>query len=182
MDEKFRKKVYSFSKRLCGKWGEPFSFRHTLFVRAAALKMAAKEGADREVVEVAALLHDVGKFIDLENHEKESAKIAKRFLKTTKFSKKQQRMIVKSILEHRSASQGKSDLLESRILSAADGIAFLKDRVMQGLYLKMSNDPSKLKRKMRNMFVKITVPSGKESARKAFQKSIKYWKGKFRKF
>jgi len=56
---------------------------HVLFVRNAALKIASECGfsqEDKNIVEVAALFHDVGYVNSPKNHEEKSCEIAKEFL------------------------------------------------------------------------------------------------------
>jgi putative nucleotidyltransferase with HDIG domain len=63
---------------------DPLNYNHTLRVRKLAIKIAKKEGADKKVVDVASLLHEVGKLKSedwFKHHEKsfeEAVKITKR--------------------------------------------------------------------------------------------------------
>jgi len=53
---------------------------HTRQIRPIAAELAEKEGADKEVVDVGVLFHDIGKGKLENDHEFESEKIAKDFL------------------------------------------------------------------------------------------------------
>jgi HD superfamily phosphodiesterase len=65
------------------------SIEHTRLVASVAAKIALAEGLEEEklkVVEVAAWFHDIGHAVSLDNHEKESCKIARTFLAERKMS------------------------------------------------------------------------------------------------
>lgn len=76
---------------------------HTTNVVKFALELAEKEGADTEIVEIAAWLHDIGtidpeaKIID---HHIYSAKIAKNLLKELGFEANKTERVERCILEH----------------------------------------------------------------------------------
>jgi uncharacterized protein len=60
---------------------DAMNYEHTRDVVKIAGKLAELENADKEIVEAAAWLHDVGKSIAREGHPKIGAKIAGEFLK-----------------------------------------------------------------------------------------------------
>jgi putative nucleotidyltransferase with HDIG domain len=60
---------------------DPSLWNHTSLVREFAMRLAAVENANPKVVEIASLLHDVGKSVDKENHHVTSAQLAKEVLK-----------------------------------------------------------------------------------------------------
>lgn len=53
---------------------------HTRQIRPIAAELAEKEGADKEVVDVAVLFHDIGKGKTEQNHALKGEKIAREFL------------------------------------------------------------------------------------------------------
>lgn len=89
---------------------------HTLRVYNMCLRIGRDEGADLEVLGLAALLHDTGIHMDRENHEKASAKIAGEVLKG--YEKMDQ--VVYCIESHRFSKGMKAETLEARILQDSD--------------------------------------------------------------
>jgi uncharacterized protein len=60
-----------------------YRFNHTLNVVQLATDIAEREGADRDVVRVAALFHDIAKLeVEQERHAEEGARIAREYLST----------------------------------------------------------------------------------------------------
>lgn len=77
------------------------SFGHSLRVKNWAIKIARKEGANLKVVELAALLHDVGKKgASFETHHLKSAKTADSFLKENNVDVHVRQKIVSCIKTH----------------------------------------------------------------------------------
>jgi uncharacterized protein len=99
------------------------SFEHTLRVRELCRYIGAAEGADLEVLEAAALLHDIGRpeeEITGESHAKVGANMAVAFLATTTFPKDKLRYVSSAIRTHRFSEQLPPETLEGKILSDAD--------------------------------------------------------------
>jgi len=100
-----------------------FRWRHTLRVLSAAREIGLAEGADMEVLEIAALLHDVAK-LDLRSDEIHHAvlgsQIAEEFLLKLNVPEQKLRMIVEAIRFH-SLDTHQDDLgLETLVLKDAD--------------------------------------------------------------
>jgi len=121
MKEKDRKQIESFAKSFY--WTpKDYYWQHTLQVRKFSLSIQEKEGGDRDVVEAAALLHDVGKAELLApGHEKLSAQIAEDFLTSIDFSKNKIELVGRCI------RYSDFDLLEAQILRSADSMSLLAD-------------------------------------------------------
>jgi len=121
MREKDRKQIESFAKSFY--WTpKDYYWQHTLQVRKFSLLIQEKEGGDRDVVEVAALLHDVGKAELLApGHEELSAQIAEEFLASMAFDKDKIELVGRCI------RYKDPDLLEARILRSADSMSLLAD-------------------------------------------------------
>jgi putative nucleotidyltransferase with HDIG domain len=92
------------------------SFEHANRVRAWALKIAKKEEfEDLEIVEVVALLHDIGAYsvMDMRDHGIVGSKLAKKFLEEINyFTNEQIEEIVNVIKFHNSNRQGTGKLLD----------------------------------------------------------------------
>jgi uncharacterized protein len=95
---------------------------HVLRVRDIALKIAEAipEPVDREVLEVAALLHDIGRVSRDKDHAKCSAEIAYIILKLACFPEDKVRKVVEAIQSHSFSEGVKPMSIEAKILSDAD--------------------------------------------------------------
>ncbi len=91
---------------------------HVERVKRLAIYLAKKEGADVEVVEKAAELHDIAR--DMENHSIEGAKIAREILKSNKYDDNFIERVTHCIESHAFSSGIKPQTLEAKILSDAD--------------------------------------------------------------
>lgn len=121
MREKERKQIENFAKSFS--WTpKDYYWQHTLQVRKFSLLIQENEGGDRDVIEVIALFHDVGKAELLApGHEELSAQIAKEFLETLEFDKEMIQLVSKCI---RYKDFGSA---EARILRVADSMSLLAD-------------------------------------------------------
>jgi len=95
---------------------------HVLRVRDLALAIAEKvhEPVDREVLELAALLHDIGRLSTDTNHAERSAEIARILLELAGYPHDKIDMVVKAILAHSYTSRIEAVSIEAKILSDAD--------------------------------------------------------------
>ena len=95
---------------------------HTFRVLKFAESLAKKENADLEVVQFAAILHDVGKYKEneLESHSKISAKIAPNILKELKLSEEKKKNIIHCIEVHSLDDNGKAKTIEAKVIQDAD--------------------------------------------------------------
>jgi len=95
---------------------------HVLRVRDLALAIAEKvrEPVDREVLELAALLHDIGRLSTDTNHAERSAEIARILLELADYPRDKIDVIVNAILAHSYTSRVEAMSIEAKILSDAD--------------------------------------------------------------
>lgn len=102
---------------------EPYVFHFVPMVKYA-LELANNLGADAEVVEIAAWLHDVGSIkMGRKNHHNTGATIAKKFLIDNGYDIKKSCLIVKCIKNHRSSTNRCCQSIEEKIISDADAIS-----------------------------------------------------------
>lgn len=102
-----------------------YRWEHVLAVHALALRLARLTGADEEVVEAAAWLHDVRKLAG-EAHPRQGAAFARRFLPQTDFPPDKIERVAQAIEEHRGLWREEPlQLLESAVLWDADKLAKL---------------------------------------------------------
>jgi putative nucleotidyltransferase with HDIG domain len=137
---------------------------HILPVARIALDLAEKYKADKEVIELAAYLHDIAKIRGLDNHADEGAKIAAQIL--TKHPKKE--LIVECIAKHNKPSE--SDRIEVKILASADGAAHFLSPFHEIFFWENPDKPVKqimegnLKKAQKD-WEKILLPEAQEMAR-----------------
>jgi len=148
-------------------------FAHVDGVRKYALILADEYSANMQVVEVAALLHDIGADAG-KVHALKSAEMAEEFFETIEIDNNLRGMIISAILNH-SMSQSAKLLgidvsLEDTIIRDADAISFFENGYIMYLYsgLKMHGTLEKAKGesliKIEGMMNKITTKLGHEIA------------------
>jgi len=106
--------------------GAAHSYAHVDRVTKIAAILAEKEKADQELVQTAALLHDIGRAVG-EPHNETGAKLAREILEeqSTNYPKERIEKIVKIILLHPLAFRDKLETLEEKIVWDADKIDLL---------------------------------------------------------
>jgi glutamate-1-semialdehyde 2,1-aminomutase len=104
--------------------GTAHSYEHVQRVVKTATFLATKEKANVELVQIGALLHDIGWTVG-KPHGRTGAKMANRILKDMNYPSEQSRKICKIILHHPLASKDELETLEERIVWDADKIDLL---------------------------------------------------------
>jgi uncharacterized protein len=105
--------------------GTAHSYSHVNRVLKIATFLAKKERADVELVQAAALLHDIGRTVG-EPHNETGAKLANEILKqSTNYPSERIEKIVKIVLWHPIAFRDKLETQEERIVWDADKIDLL---------------------------------------------------------
>jgi len=153
--ETFAKKYYNQIPKSEKIWD------HVQLVRKFTLKLAEIEGVDKQIVEVASILHDIGKHNGKENHSVESYKLSKTFLENFNLSEDKRKLILKGIFKHSSRFSKEDNELEVKVIQSADGLAILFDRYWQEACRK--NIP---KEKLLELFDKTKEKINLESAKK----------------
>ena len=101
---------------------------HILPVVRFSKMLAKKLKADIEVVELAALLHDLGSLQgDKENHHISGTKEAEKILKKLDYPKEKIEKIKHCIYAHRGSKAIKRETLEAEIVASADAMAHYTD-------------------------------------------------------
>lgn len=132
------KKVEQFAKKYCkdeiiksGYEDQKMWANHIQLVRKYALQLAEIEGADKFVAEVAALLHDVGKYQGREGHAERSYELSKEFLKGLDIDNKKVNLILNCIRFHGSKHSAEEHELEVKIIQCADALGTIFDEEWQ---------------------------------------------------
>ena len=101
-----------------------YRWEHVTTVVTLALRLAELTGADAEIVEAAAWLHDVCKFSDGERHPQAGAADARAFLPTTDFPPGKIDAVAAAIADHMGLWREEPlTVLESQVLWDADKLA-----------------------------------------------------------
>lgn len=129
--QKITEAICNIVKQECLKESNPFGNQswdyHALAVVKFALQLADKLGADKEIVEIAAWLHDYAAIIgmDFEQHHIYGATEAEKILKSFNYPQEKIEKVKKCILEHRGSIKTERKNLESICLSSADAMAHI---------------------------------------------------------
>lgn len=94
-------------------------YEHTLRVFQTASIIAIQENADLELVQVSALLHDIGRIID-EPHNETGSEKARELLEALHYPKDRITQIEKIVLYHTFSSKDQLTTLEEKIIWDAD--------------------------------------------------------------
>jgi len=145
---------------------------HIVLAVKNALKLAEKRKADKEIVEVATWLHDVGSVSgDPANHHISGAKMAEKFLSNLNYPKEKIEKVKHCIFSHRASQKIKRETKEAQIVADADALAHYDD--INGLLKRLfkgnkKNVLAKLERSYLKLSpdAKLLVKSKLEKARK----------------
>ncbi len=116
------KDIRKFYKGYGGLSGHGFD--HVERVLRMAKLISKKEGGDMEIIEAAALLHDMARTKEDKNerldHAAEGARMAKTYLKKISFPKNKIGKVVHCIAVHRFSRGKKPEIIEAKIIQDAD--------------------------------------------------------------
>jgi uncharacterized protein len=104
--------------------GTAHSYEHVDRVVKIALLLACKEKADIELVQIAAILHDVGRCIG-QPHNETGARLASEILNGMHYSPQKTKKISRIVLLHNVDSKDKLSSLEEKIVWDADKVDLL---------------------------------------------------------
>jgi uncharacterized protein len=104
--------------------GTAHSYEHVDRVVKIAILLAKKEKADIELVQVGAILHDVGRCVG-QPHNETGAKLASEILNKVHYPPQKTRKIARIVLLHNVDSKNKLNSLEEKIVWDADKIDLL---------------------------------------------------------
>lgn len=154
-----------------------FQWNHMNSVRKYSVELAKKLKADVYTVEIAALLHDIGRLrYGPDNHELTSSEEAVKILQKLRFEKGFIEKIRRIILTHRGHSKHKPKSLEEKIVACADAMSHF-DSVPELLILMAKNPGTSIKftkewvnKKIANAWIKVSrIPFAREMVRKKYE-------------
>jgi putative nucleotidyltransferase with HDIG domain len=148
-------------------YSNPDLIRHINLVKKYAVILGEIEGADIEIVEIAAILHDIGKYKGRENHDKIGYEVSKQILDKTDLSNHKKELILNCVSKHRSSFSQEENELEVKIVQSADALGTFFDDEWQEISRKEFNKDDLLKLYNKS-FNKINL----ESARKLVKPRI----------
>lgn len=160
---------------------ETFWQFHVLPVIKYSLELGRKLKADLEVLELAALLHDLAAVTDkkfIEEHHLYGAKMAEKLLSGSGLPLDKIKKIKQSILNHRGSKPGERKSLEEKILASADAMSHFTE-LADMMYLvygvhKLRTKPGAvwLKNKLERSWKKI-MPAGRKLIRSDYEIAFK---------
>ncbi len=102
---------------------EPFVYHFISMVKYAG-ELADELGGDKEVILIAAWLHDIGSIVHgRENHHITGAKIAEEKLRKLNYPEEKIELVKKCILSHRGSQSNDPQTIEEKIVADADAIS-----------------------------------------------------------
>ncbi len=111
-------------------WADWLWDNHVLIAADYARELAQKYGANEELAEAAALLHDVADAVtkrDDPNHEQLSLSMARQLMEEADYSEEEIKLVVDDAIRFHSCMNGeRPQTLEGKVLSTADSLAHLK--------------------------------------------------------
>lgn len=150
-------------------------YNHSITTMDYALLLSKRTGADKTVIAIAALLHDIGKTAKadeqtlLEKHEELGREVSKHFLKTLSIAKDQKKHIEDLFqINHPS--------IEKKLVKDGDYIAFYKDDILHSAFKQWADEnhlPEQIQRKIKRF--EYLSPKAQKLAKRYFERMKKAW-------
>lgn len=98
-------------------------WHHIYFVAVKAVEFAEELGVDKEIIEAAALTHDLNYLVDTRSGPELGAALREKYLNTNGFSKEEIEQVEAIVLEEYIATRGGGEISnEAKVLSDADSL------------------------------------------------------------
>lgn len=119
--DKIKNFVEEECKKPTSKYGyEPFNYHFAQVVKYAE-ELSDKLGGDKEVIQLASWLHDIGSIMNSrEDHHITGAEIAEKKLEELNYPQEKIELVKKCILNHRGSQNNSRESLEEQIVAEAD--------------------------------------------------------------
>lgn len=166
--EKVRKLVEKECKKPTNVFGYGFWTDHILSTVKYAKILAKRLGGDKEIVELAALLHDIGVIKgDSKNHHISGVKEAERILKKFNYSSEKIEEIKHCIFTHRSSQSIQRKNIEAKCIASADAMAHFDEipQLFESAFTRFTMNPGEGKQwiigKLKRDWKKLTPEARK---------------------
>ena len=169
----------------CEQYNQKYQFdiwnEHIKYVVKNAVELANKYGADIEIAELGALLHDVAKASDYgprEEHHIYGVKIADELLTKLNYPEDRKERVKECVLRHRGSADLPRNTLEEEIVADADVIAhfdcipMLFHKYYYADRLSVSEGAEKVRKKLERDFNKLS-DRGKELMKDRYNNILK---------
>ncbi len=166
-------------KKPSSKYGyEPFPF-HFVPMAKYAEELAEELGGDKEIIMIAAWLHDIGSILyGREDHHITGAKIAEEKLMKLKYPVEKIEIVKKCILHHRGSMQNDRNSIEEQIIAEADVMSNFDN--ISGIfkaafvYENMTQDEAKdsVKQKLQRKYNQLHFEKSKDIIRPKYEAAM----------
>ncbi|MBW2978174.1 HD domain-containing protein [Candidatus Woesearchaeota archaeon] len=161
---------------------EQETINHTLRVRQIALKLAETEEVDKEIVELAALLHDIGYMKGFKDHAKSGVPITREFLTKQSYDPMKIGKIINCITKH--SGKETPQTTEEKIIWDSDcldrigaiGILRMSPKFVKYNLCKEEELPEVLKTKLNSDADKLHTETAKKFAKQLVDYQNKFFK------
>jgi uncharacterized protein len=183
--QKIKNKIYKIAKAAsfspANLYTETCWGAHILPTVEHSLKLGKKLKADLEVLELAALLHDIAALTDkkyIKDHHVYGAKMAEKLLSDLNFPIEKIEKVKQCVLSHRGSLNYKRYGLEEKILASADAMSHFSELadmmyLVYGIHkLKTKSGAVWLKSKLNRSWKKI-MPEGRKLIKKDYEIAFK---------
>jgi uncharacterized protein len=152
---------------------------HVKYVVEYAKELAKKLNANEEIVEIAALLHDIGRIDGSnENHHEIGAEYAEKFLREQKYDEKKISIVKNCILAHRGSVHIKKETIEAECVASADAMAHFGNipAILYWAYVFLGKDieegKAMVKSKLERSFKKM-IPEAQDIVREKYESAMR---------
>ncbi len=172
-------KVKQIVKRECRKpvniFGYDFFTYHIMSVVKYSKLLSKKLGADQEIVELAALLHDIGVVQgDKPNHHVSGTKEAEKILRKLNYPPQKIEMVKHCIYAHRSSKSIPRKTVEAKCIASADAMAHFDEiaQLFETTFIRLKMSPEEAKKqileKLKRDWKKL-VPEAKKMVKNEYK-------------
>lgn len=179
MIDKIKKFVEDECKKPTSKYGyEPFPYHFVPTVKYASA-LARELKADKEIVMIAAWLHDIGSIIHgRKDHHITSTREAEKLLQKLKYPEERIERVKKCIFNHRGSIKNKCVSLEEKIISDADAMSNFDN--ISGIFkaafvyenLEQGEAKNSVKKKLQNKWEQLYFDKSKELIRPRYEAAM----------
>lgn len=174
--EKIRQFVENECKKPTSKYGfEPY-IEHFIPTVKYSKDLAYKLGANEEIVEISAWIHDIGSImVGRKDHHITGAKIAEEKLKEFGYPEEKIVLVKNCVLHHRGSQKMELGTLEEQILAEADAMSAFDDIIglfeIALVWEKLSRDEARksVLQKLENKWSQLKTEKSKEIIRPKYE-------------